>query len=303
METKSKVSYYRINKNRYAKNGMMVLTILACSLIVLIVVGLTIRSAPILFSRPLSELLFSTEWKPFKGQFGFAPFIVGTFAVTGVAVVIAVPLCLLTAIYLSEYASSRVTRFVNPFIDVLSGIPSIIFGVWGILLVVPFISKYIAPLFNVSSNGYTVLAGGLVLSIMIFPIIINVLLEVFKTVPNEMKDASLSLGATKWQTVKKVLLKRALPGVIAAFVLGLSRAFGETMAVLMVTGNVSKLPKSLMDPTYTLPSLIANNYGEMLSIPMYDSALLLASLILLMIILFFNIISRIILVKIERNYQ
>ncbi len=282
---------------------MMVLTILACSLIVLIVVGLTIRSAPILFSRPLSELLFSTEWKPFKGQFGFAPFIVGTFAVTGVAVVIAVPLCLLTAIYLSEYASSRVTRFVNPFIDVLSGIPSIIFGVWGILLVVPFISKYIAPLFNVSSNGYTVLAGGLVLSIMIFPIIINVLLEVFKTVPNEMKDASLSLGATKWQTVKKVLLKRALPGVIAAFVLGLSRAFGETMAVLMVTGNVSKLPKSLMDPTYTLPSLIANNYGEMLSIPMYDSALLLASLILLMIILFFNIISRIILVKIERNYQ
>ncbi len=281
----------------------MVLTILACSLIVLIVVGLTIRSAPILFSRPLSELLFSTEWKPFKGQFGFAPFIVGTFAVTGVAVVIAVPLCLLTAIYLSEYASSRVTRFVNPFIDVLSGIPSIIFGVWGILLVVPFISKYIAPLFNVSSNGYTVLAGGLVLSIMIFPIIINVLLEVFKTVPNEMKDASLSLGATKWQTVKKVLLKRALPGVIAAFVLGLSRAFGETMAVLMVTGNVSKLPKSLMDPTYTLPSLIANNYGEMLSIPMYDSALLLASLILLMIILFFNIISRIILVKIERNYQ
>jgi len=227
----------------------------------------------------------------------------GTLWVTGVAVAIAIPLSLLTSIYLSEYAHRSIREAMKPIIDVLAGIPSVVYGIWGVLVIVPLIKNYIAPFFNRFSTGYSVLAGGIVLAIMIFPIIIHVSVEVFNTVPHEMRETSLALGATKWQTVKCVVIRKALPGIIAAMVLGLSRAFGETMAVLMVVGNVVKAPSSILDPAYPLPALIANNYGEMLSIPLYDSALLLASLILLLMVLFFNVISRIILMRVERSIQ
>lgn len=215
--------------------------------------------------------------------------------------IIAVPVCLLTAIYLSEYAPVRIKEITSPFIDLLAGIPSVIFGIWGILVIVPLIKNGLAPMFGAFSTGYSVFAGGIVLAIMIFPVIIHVTVEVFKTVPHELREASLAVGATQWQTVKHVVLRKAMPGVVAAIVLGLSRAFGETMAVLMVAGNVAKVPGSVFDPSYPLPALIANNYGEMLSVPLYDSALLLASLVLMMIVLFFNGLSRVILMHVERR--
>ena len=129
------------------------------------------------------------------------------------------------------------------------------------------ISEKIAPHFVEFSAGYSVLAGGLVLAIMILPLLVSILLEVFRSMPQEIKDASLSRGATKWQTVKKVMLRRSFPGIIAAIVLAISRAFGETIAVLMVCGNIAVIPKSVFDSCYPLPALIANNYGEMLSMP------------------------------------
>jgi phosphate transport system permease protein len=196
-----------------------------------------------------------------------------------------------------------VREWVKPLIDILAGIPSVVFGVWGMLVVVPFIKDTIAPFFNVFSTGYSVLAGGIVLAIMVFPVIIHVSLEVFRAVPKEVREASLAVGATRWQTIKHVVMRKALPGVAAAVVLGISRAFGETMAVLMVVGNVPKLPGSVLDPAYPLPALIANNYGEMLSIPLYDSALMLAALILLLVILAFNILSRAILVRVQRSIR
>jgi phosphate transport system permease protein len=122
-------------------------------------------------------------------------------------------------------------------------------------------------------------------------------------VPREYPEGSLALGATKWQTIKYVVMRKAMPGVIAAIVLGLSRAFGETMAVLMVAGNVAKVPSSALEPAYPLPALIANNYGEMLSVPLYDSAILLACLILLLVVLLFNILARVVLIKVERSIQ
>ena len=227
----------------------------------------------------------------------------GSLWVTGVAVVIAIPLCLLSAIYLSEYAPRYIREWTKPLIDLLAGIPSVVYGVWGVLVIVPLIKNYIAPFFGTFSSGYSVLAGGTVLAIMVFPIIIHVSLEVFRCVPYEIREASLSLGATRWQTIKHVVLRKAMPGVIAATVLGLSRAFGETMAVLMVAGNVAKAPSSILDPAYPLPALIANNYGEMLSVPLYDSALLLACLILLLLVLFFNVVARIVLIRVERAIQ
>jgi phosphate transport system permease protein len=295
------MQHRRLLKDRVASKVMMILTIFSSLIAFLMAFGLYHRSRPILAIKSLTELLFSTSWHPLRGEFGFFPFIMGTLWVTGVAVAIAVPLCLLTSIYLSQYAHRGVREWINPLIDLLAGIPSVVYGMWGILIIVPLIKNHIAPFFGIFSTGYSVIAGSIVLAIMIFPIMIHVSVEVFRTLPYELSEASLALGATKWQTVKHVVIRKAMPGVIAAIVLGLSRAFGETMAVLMVAGNVAKSPSSVFDPAYPLPALIANNYGEMMSVPLYDSALLLASLILLLVVLFFNIISRIILIKIERS--
>lgn len=293
----------RLLKDKLASKFMLFLTVFSGLIVFLMAFGLYRRAMPILAIKPLTELLFSTSWHPLRGEFGFFPFIMGTLWVTGVAVAIAIPLCLLTAIYLSEYADRRIRELTKPLIDLLAGIPSVVYGVWGVLVIVPLIKDYIAPFFGTFSTGYSVLAGGIILAIMIFPIIIHVSVEVFRSVPYEVREASLALGATKWQTVKHIVIRKASPGVIAAIVLGLSRAFGETMAVLMVAGNVAKIPSSVLDPAYPLPALIANNYGEMLSVPLYDSALLLASLVLLLVVLFFNIISRVILIRVERSIQ
>jgi phosphate transport system permease protein len=186
---------------------------------------------------------------------------------------------------------------MHPAIDILAGIPSVVYGLWGILVIVPFISRYLGPWMGVKTMGYNILAASFVLSIMIIPFILNILIEIFRAIPGELKEAALSLGATPWQTIKHVLLRKALPGIIAAFGFGLARAFGETMAVLMVVGNVVKLPKSVFDPGYTLPALIANNYGEMLSIPKYDSALMFAALLLLIVSLFFNLVMHFFIVR------
>lgn len=295
-------SAIRILKDRVARNIMLSLTLFSLALAVIIGVGLYIKSAPILHEHSLWELLSGDTWRPFKGEFGFLPFIMGTLWVTGISILIALPLCLLTSIYLSEYAHPYVKKIVFPMIDILAGIPPVVYGVWGILVVVPFISERVAPNFVEYSTGYSVLAGGIVLAIMIIPLIISILIEIFAAIPKDLRDASLSLGATNWQTVKFVLLRKSLPGIIAAIVLAISRAFGETIAVLMVCGNIPLLPASIFDSGYPLPALIANNYGEMLSIPMYDAALMLAAFILFAIIFLFNAISRIILHRIEQKF-
>ena len=192
---------------------------------------------------------------------------------------------------------------MQPIVDILAGIPSVVYGVWGILVIVPFVRKLAEHGLQIETTGYSILAGGLVLAVMIIPFILNILLDLFHSIPTELQEASLSLGAGKWYTIKRVLLKKGMPGIISAMGLGLSRAFGETMAVLMVVGNVAKMPKGLFQPGYPLPALIANNYGEMMSIPKYDSALMFAALLLLIIVFFFNLGSRILIVSYERNSQ
>jgi phosphate transport system permease protein len=190
---------------------------------------------------------------------------------------------------------------MHPIIDILAGIPSVIFGVWGILIIVPFVGNYLGPWLGKEVSGYSILAGAVVLAIMIIPFILNILIEIFRTIPIELTEASLSVGATKWQTIKFVMIKRALPGIISAFGLGISRAFGETIAVLMVVGNVAKMPTGTFQPGYPLPALIANNYGEMLSIPQYDSALMFAALILFVVVVVFNFASRTVIMRYEKT--
>ena len=224
-----------------------------------------------------------------------------TICVTGLAMALAIPLCLLTSIYLAEYAPGRVRGIIKPLIDLLAGIPSVVYGLWGILLIVPLV-RNIAPLFGSITSGYNVLSGGIVFAIMVFPVVISISEEVIRTVPREIREASLALGATRWQATKLVVMRAALPGIIAAIILGFSRAFGETMAVLMVVGNVAEIPRSVLDPAYPLTALIANNYGEMMSVPLYDSALLLAALVLLALVFIFSVLARLILLRVERSY-
>jgi phosphate transport system permease protein len=281
---------------------MLTVTVLAALIAPILVLGLLQRSTLILGTISLRDLLFSGSWNPLQGEYGFAPFIAGTIWVTALAMILAVPPSLLMAIYLAEYASKRIRGIIKPLIDVLAGTPSVVCGLWGVLLIVPLIRNYLAPLAGVATTGYSVLAGGIVLAIMVCPIIVSITDEVVRAVPREMKEASLAVGATKWQTVKHVVTRSAFTGIIAAIILGFGRAFGETMAVLMVVGNVPTIPTSLFSPAYPIPALIANDYGEMLTIPLYESALMFASLLLLIVVFAFSLVAAILLAGIKRRY-
>ncbi len=292
----------RLRQDQTAGRVLFSITLLPVILVALITVGLGIRFWPILKVYSFWELVSGTVWKPEEGQFGFWPFISGTFWVTVVGAGLAVPPCLLTALYLSEYARASTRTIMKPLLDLLAAIPSVVYGVWGVIAIVPLVEKYIAPFFEkylgfipifVSKNptGYSILAGGIVLAVMIAPFIIAVTYEVLTTVSQGLRQASLAVGATQWQTIRAIVIPQTLPGIIASIVLGATRALGETMAVLMVVGNVPQVPHSIFDTAYPLPALIANNYGEMMSIPLYDAALLGAAFILLVIILIFNIAS------------
>jgi len=297
----NKLTHYRKWRNRLHQSWMIVVLLLMLLTPLVLVAGLIFKSMLLLENSSLITLLTSSDWRPLSGHFGFLPFIVSSLWITLLSLLISAPICLLTSIHLTQYAKRWVLRIMHPVIDILAGIPSVIFGVWGILIIVPFISNQLAPLFGKNVSGYSILAGAIVLSIMIIPFMLNMLIDIMKSVPDELQEASFSLGASKWQTIKLVVVKKALPGIVSAFGLGMSRAFGETIAVLMVVGNVAQIPTGAFQPGYPLPALIANNYGEMLSIPLYDSALMLAALILFLVVLIFNIFSRWLIVKTETH--
>ena len=276
--------------------------------VVVIIIGgaLLMRSRPILISKSIWDLIGGRIWQPLQGEFGFYPFIIGTIWVTVIAMLIAIPPCLLNALYLAEYARPVTRALLKPLLDLLAGIPSVVYGVWGMIVIVPWVqhvSPSLSKLLRIkvsNPTGFSVLAGGIVLAVMVAPVIISVVYEVVESVPDGLRQASLAVGATHWQTIKYAVIPEAIPGIIAAVVLGFSRAFGETMAVLMVVGNVPQVPTSIFEPAYPLTALIANNYGEMMSIPLYDAALMGAALLLLVIMVIFNLISAMILNRIIR---
>lgn len=291
---------YRLIKDKVAGQLMAVLTVSALLLVVAMGIGLYLKSAPILSQHSLLTLLTASDWQPMKGKFGFFPFLMGTLSVTTLAIAIALPISLLMAIYLTEYARKVFRKYLFPLLDVLAGLPSVIYGVWGTLLIVPLIAEWLLPHFPAYTSGYTVLAGGVVLSVMILPLLVSLFIELLSSIPAELREASLSLGATRWQTVRLVLLRKSAPGLLAAVVLAVSRTMGETIAVLMVCGNLAIVPTSLLNACYPLPALIANNYGEMLSLPLYEAALMFAAFILFFVVLLFNLASRIVLRQVSR---
>jgi phosphate transport system permease protein len=296
----------RRGQDTIAGRIFFVFSVIPFLLALVIIAMLVVRAWPIVQNHSWWDLLTGQVWDPERGLFGFLPFILGTVWVTVAGLVLAVPPCLLTALYLSEYASGRLRALMKPLLDLLAAIPPVVYGVWGVIAVVPFVEDVVLPFsqryfknvpFFASENptGYSILAGAIVLAVMVMPFIISVIYEVMHNIPSGLKQASLGLGTTRWQTIRYVIAPQALPGIIAAIVLGASRALGETIAVLMVVGNVAQMPHSLLDTAYPLPALIANKYGDMMSVPLYDAALLSAALILLVMILSFNIASTLVL--------
>jgi len=283
--------------------AMLIITVAVSALFILIFTLLLYRSMPILGSYPLKELLFSSVWNPERGSFGFYPVIIGTVFVTMTAMLIAIPISVLSAIYISEYSTTRTKAVLLPFMDVLAGVPSVVYGLCAFIILVPLVKDRIAPFFGVESTGFCVLTASIILAVMVFPIIISLCIEAFRAVPVELREASLSLGATRWETVKSVLLRRSAPSIVSACLLGFGRAFGETIAVNMVVGGISRVPKSLFHPSQTLASLIASAYGEMMSIPLYGSALMMVALILFVSVLVFNLAGRYISKRASMRYS
>jgi phosphate transport system permease protein len=282
---------------------MLGLTIFAIVLFFLILITLLIKSSLILGTYSLSDLLFSSNWNPGKGSFGLFPILVGTIFVTCLSLVIAIPISLLSAVYISEYAPRQIRRIIRPFLDVLAGVPSVVYGLCAFIFLVPLVKDVIAPAFGIESTGMCLFTASVTLSVMVFPIIISLCVESFSSIPLELKEASLSIGATKWETVKKVVFRASAPSIISAVLLGFGRAFGETIAVNMVCGSIPKIPSNVFQPVQTLPSLMASSYGELMSIPLRESALMFAALLLFIIVLLFNILGFMVLRRTRQRWK
>lgn len=252
------------------------------------IAGILVYKAWPLITPGLGKLLLGGTWAPARGLFGLSPFIVSSLLVTALGVALLIPICLASAIYITQFSRPWLSSVLQSTIDILAGIPSVIFGVWGVLVIVPFVAKWSMAAHAQNTTGYSVLAGALVMAAATLPFVLNMLIELFQSVGADLKESTLAMGASTWQMVRDVVIRKCRPGIIAAFTLGVSRGFGETIAVLMVVGNVVQMPHHFFDAGYPLPALLANNYGEMMSIPKYDAALMLSALVLLVIVAGFN---------------
>lgn len=239
-----------------------------------------------------AEFFAGTEWYPTATPaplFGVLPLITGTLWVSLAAILFALPFSIAVAIYMAELASPRFRGFLKPIIELLSGIPSVVYGFFGLVVIVPMIQEVFGlPV------GETALAGAIILAIMALPTIITVAEDALRNVPRATREASLALGATHWQTIRRVVLPYSVSGIMAAVVLGIGRAIGETMAVLMVTGNSAIIPTTLLEPVRTIPATIAAELGEAPNGGVHYQSLFLLGCILFLITLLISIAVEII---------
>ncbi len=256
------------------------------------------------------KFLASSEWDPVLGQFGALPFIYGTLVTSAIAIAVAVPASVGLALFLSEMGPKGLRPPVAFAIEVLAAIPSVIFGLWGLFVMVPWVRGFLEPalhrtlgflpLFRGPMIGLGYLAGGLILAIMILPTIASVIIEVLKTVPLPIKEGALALGATRWEAIRLAVLPYARPGIIGAALLGLGRALGETMAVTMVIGNSPEIHASLFAPGYSLPAVIANEFAEAVT-EVHLSALTALGLVLFGITVILNALARLLVKAVARG--
>lgn len=249
------------------------------------------------------SFLTSSEWNVSAGQFGAAPAIFGTVVSSIIALVLATPLALGSAIFLSEFAPRWLQQPVGFLIDLLAAIPSVVYGLWGIFVMIPLLRNHVmpflrdtlhlgaTPFFSGPAYGPSMLAAGVILAIMVLPYISAVSREVLRAVPRSQREAALALGATRWETIRDAVIPFARSGIVGGIILGLGRALGETMAVTMVIGNRAEISASLLAPGYTMASLIANEFSEATN-DMHLSALMAVGAVLFLITIIVNAIAR-----------
>lgn len=280
-------------------------------LLVSIIVLLSFQSKEV-FNRDGFKFLWSTEWNPVSDIFGALPFIYGTLITSVVALIIAVPISIGCALFITELCPRWLKAPLSFLIEMLAAIPSVVYGLWGIFVLVPFVRSYIQPflgkslgflpLFQGPQFGIGILSASIVLSIMILPTITTMSREVFNAIPQLTREAALTLGATRWEMILMAVLKTALPGIFGAVILGLGRAMGETMAVTMIIGNRADISLSLFSPGATMASVIANEYPEA-STQLYLSALTAIGVTLFFVSLIVNLIARWIVFRFEKRMR
>lgn len=272
----------RLSRYLFISSAVLVSLIILCIIWFVGMQGLsTFREASVI------EFFTSSKWSPDSGQFGALTFIASSIGTTLIAILFGGPLGLAGAVFLAEIAPSWVRTFMRPATDLFAGIPSVVYGYVGITVIVGLTRK----LTN-SPTGYGILAGGIVLAIMILPTVISLSEDALRSLPRTYKEASLALGATRWQTISRVLVPAATPGILTAIILAMARAIGETMAVQMVIGNSPRFPGSLVSPTSTLTSNIVMEMGNTPYGSTWNNALFMMSLILLIIALALIILVR-----------
>ena len=278
---------------------------LACGLsllavVVLIVIELVLQSKLSIHAFGL-KFFKGTNWDPVAGDFGALPFIYGTIVSSLVALVIAIPLSLGVAVFITEMCPKPLRGTISFMTELLAAIPSVVYGLWAIFVLAPLLRSYVQPwlaryfgwtgLFTGPPFGVGMLAAGIVLAIMIVPIIASITREVLTAVPQQQREAVLALGATRWEMIRMGVLRNARTGIVGAIILGLGRALGETMAVTMVIGNTPQIAKSLLAPGYTMASVIANEFTEATS-DLYVSALVQIGFLLLVVTVVVNALAR-----------
>lgn len=287
--------------------------LLLCALLLLIIVTAMVFAMASNSMLSLREFGFGfltgSNWDPIKGEFGALPFIYGTIVSSVLALVIAVPLSVGVAIFLVEQAPPALARPMAFLVELLAAIPSVVYGLWGIFVLAPFLREHVQPplsrwfgwlpLFSGTPTGLGLFTGGIILAIMVTPIITAVVRDVLAAVPVNQREAALALGATKWETTR-VVLANAASGIAGAIVIGLGRAIGETMAVTMVIGNRPQISASLFEPSYTIASVIANEFTEATG-DLYLSALIEIGLILFLVTFIVNGIAKLLVWSVTRG--
>ncbi|MBD3405273.1 MAG: phosphate ABC transporter permease subunit PstC [Candidatus Lokiarchaeota archaeon] len=290
----------------FGRMGLFIPAFMGVCIIVLILTMLWIESTPIILNPEYGPgIIFDTRWNHSKDAFGIAIFIVGSLMCSSLAIIIAVPLGIGGAIFLSEFCPDWLRTPLRMIVEMMAAIPSIVYGLWA-FTTLRFAVADLAPALQSNpitawmpwfqgstSSGLSVLSGGLILAIMLLPTVVAVSEDALQSVPRTFREASLALGATKSETARKVVLSAALPGVGAAVVLSLGRAIGETMAVLMVTGNALNIPYTLFDPTYVMTSIITVQLGVTASEPLWRAALFTIGLVLLAMSICFTLIAKV----------
>ncbi len=239
----------------FIEKSLFIAAISSIIIIFLILAFIWGEGLPAIDAVGFFNFIFGTEWSPSHDLYGVLPMIVGSLYITGLSLLFAVPLSLCCAIFLAEIAPSNMRKILKPTIQALAGIPSVIYGFFGLIVLVPVIRE------QFGGSGFSILTASLILTVMILPTITSIAEDAIRSIPHEYKEASFGLGATQWQTIKNVLIPAAIPGIITAIILGLGRAIGETMAVIMVAGNVAKIPNSIFDPARALTANIALEMG------------------------------------------